>query len=509
MALNKVLTANGSKGHHKFTLTVTETSTSGNSSFLSVLFTVSPIQSGWDWSASGVNYSLNIGGNTYTGAIYSYGGYSTETIKSVNNLEIPHDADGTKTITLSFAVTDTTAYTFTPGNASSSGSFVLSALHKAPDITACSITAEANNQLTTLGLSTGTIAQYLSNKTFEITATPYDNATISTYNVYHNNVLIGTSASNSVSIDFANVGELQTVESGGVHYVGLTINVIDNKSGSASANYTFPVLKYTRPTLERTTTTIKRKTTGGTTLSDNVTLLNVTGTIYKENDILGNANTPLIQYKIWKSYAEPSYSTTQVRQLDADNLLEYETDKITNYTLTDNDISVSNFEIDDVSFLHVYQYKVKISDSFSNDDEKEDNLATGVAVWSEYKDHVDFMNITKQGNEIYPNIYSTSEEIIVGKWIDNKPIYRKVFTGTITSTREEIDISLLNVETPVKIWALNNYNTLNNSWVLSGFWSDATSYFNSYIANNNLVLTNAGFTNHDYIIVFEYTKTAN
>ena len=30
MALNKTITANGSKGHHKFTLSVTENSTSGN-----------------------------------------------------------------------------------------------------------------------------------------------------------------------------------------------------------------------------------------------------------------------------------------------------------------------------------------------------------------------------------------------------------------------------------------------------------------------------------------------
>ena len=40
----KILNANGSKGHHKFKLTVNEESTSGNSSYMSYSFTIAPIQ---------------------------------------------------------------------------------------------------------------------------------------------------------------------------------------------------------------------------------------------------------------------------------------------------------------------------------------------------------------------------------------------------------------------------------------------------------------------------------
>ena len=157
---------------------------------------------------------------------------------------------------------------FTPSSASASGSLTLTKLHDAPNITSFSLT-EKNTQLTNLKVENNTIVQYLSNKTATINVSTYDNATITKYSVYHNNVLIGSSTTNSMTINFANIGEL--IDSG-TGKVGLMVSVTDSLGGYSTKMFDFTVIKYTRPTIEKTSTTIKRKTGNGTVLTDNKVL---------------------------------------------------------------------------------------------------------------------------------------------------------------------------------------------------------------------------------------------
>ena len=129
MALqSKTITGNGSRGHHKFTLTVTENSKndSSNTSSISFTFQISAIQSGWNWATQGTNisYTITIDGTNYTGTIPSYNGSSTVTLKS-GTLNVEHDASGTKTISFSFKVTDRDGLSYTCGSASASGSMTL------------------------------------------------------------------------------------------------------------------------------------------------------------------------------------------------------------------------------------------------------------------------------------------------------------------------------------------------------------------------------------------------
>lgn len=132
MALQtKTITANGSNGHHAFTLTVTEnsTSTSDNTSSVSWNFKLSPVKTGYDWSYSNnvpVTYSINFNGTTYSGNIMSYNGSSTVTLKS-GSATIPHNSDGTKSISYSFSVSSISA-SYLPGSASKSGSMTLTAI---------------------------------------------------------------------------------------------------------------------------------------------------------------------------------------------------------------------------------------------------------------------------------------------------------------------------------------------------------------------------------------------
>ena len=140
MALqSKTLNANGANGHHKFTLTVTENSTSvaNNTSSVSWSFVISPIVNSYDWiSNSGkVKYSVVINGTTYSGIIATYDGVSTVTIKS-GTVSVAHGADGTKSISYSFSITDSSGWSFAPGNASASGTMALATIPRQATLTA-------------------------------------------------------------------------------------------------------------------------------------------------------------------------------------------------------------------------------------------------------------------------------------------------------------------------------------------------------------------------------------
>ena len=486
MAITKTITANGSKGHHKFTLRVSEDTTSGNSSFLSFSFNLAPIQTGWDWADWGnrISYTISIGDKNYNGTIPSYNGSSTITLKSESNIEIPHNSDGTKTINISFNVTDTTGVNYTCGNASSESTLTLSVLHKAPEITTVN-TIENNAQLTDLGVSNNTIVQYLSNKMFTISAT-YDDATITECSIYHNNVLIGTSSTNEVNVNFGNVGELIT---SGTNSVGLTVAVTDNKGGYSTRIFKFDVIKYTRPIIEKTSTTIKRKTGGGTVLTDNKVVLNFVGTCYKGNDVIGNNNTPKVEYKIWNT-SEPNYT-----MLTTENIAN---------------ITINNYEISDILYTNVYNYKIKITDTFTKTETtinlKVDKVPTGVSVWTEYKDRVDFLNLTIKNND--PFSYSTEEQVI-GTWIDGKTIYRKVFntrTPGLVNTWVLTQV-MANVETVVNLFGFlisNDGRRVPINYAEPGYSIMAT-YKNGIEMN----IANSLWADKQVLITIEYTKTTD
>lgn len=144
------LSANGSKGHHKFTLTVTQnsTSTANNTSSLGFSFVLSPIETSWNWEQWGayISYTVTINGTKYTGTIANYDGYSSVTLKS-GTLNVAHNTDGTKSISYSFSVTDTSGQTYTCGNASASGTMALSTIPRYLSITSLEITNKTETSI--------------------------------------------------------------------------------------------------------------------------------------------------------------------------------------------------------------------------------------------------------------------------------------------------------------------------------------------------------------------------
>ena len=140
------ISSNGSKGHHKFTLNVTnkleETSIKDNASTVSFGFVLSSLGGGWNWEQWGANisYVITINGTNYTGSIANYDGYSDVTLKS-GSFAVKHNTDGNKTISFSFSVTDTSGQNYTCGNASASGSMALTTIPRNLSITSLNITS--------------------------------------------------------------------------------------------------------------------------------------------------------------------------------------------------------------------------------------------------------------------------------------------------------------------------------------------------------------------------------
>lgn len=130
MAVSKTISANGSNGHHKFTLVVKETATStaNNTSTISITFTLSPVSTGWDWEDhSSVNGTVTVAGTEYTWTCPTYNGSSTVTLVSKTKT-IDHGSDGTKSISLKFSVSSSSSYAYLPGTASASGTLALTAI---------------------------------------------------------------------------------------------------------------------------------------------------------------------------------------------------------------------------------------------------------------------------------------------------------------------------------------------------------------------------------------------
>lgn len=81
-------------------------------------------------------------------------------------------------------------------------------------------------------------------------------------------------------------------------------------------------------------------------------------------------------------------------------------------------------------------------------------------------------------NDINKGTYSNTEKI-VGKWTDNKPIYRKVITGTIISSSVSNETVLLednNIDIVTNISGTINYGTNNKSRHQLGAYANANFY---------------------------------
>lgn len=119
--------------------------------------------------------------------------------------------------------------------------------------------------------------------------------------------------------------------------------------------------------------------------------------------------------------------------------------------------------------------------------------------------------------------YSTDEQV-VGEWIDGKPIYQKTLDLiNVTNTgRTPIDISSLNYETMLSMRGTIRYHASNASGPIygrttdGGSWVDATNCYDIFLEPNGILVvrnaidsTSGKNVNIYHYVTLQYTKTTD
>lgn len=149
--------ANGSNGHHKITLNLTQgsQSTANNTTTTNYSVVLSPVQNGYDWiynNSDPFTCTYTINGTTRTCTLRKYDGTSTVTLAS-GTQTVSHNSDGTKTVNFSFSVTSQSA-SYLIGSCSASGSLTLTTIPRASTFTASNGTLGTSQTFTVTRAST-------------------------------------------------------------------------------------------------------------------------------------------------------------------------------------------------------------------------------------------------------------------------------------------------------------------------------------------------------------------
>lgn len=109
--------------------------------------------------------------------------------------------------------------------------------------------------------------------------------------------------------------------------------------------------------------------------------------------------------------------------------------------------------------------------------------------------------------------YSTDETPTGGKWIDGKPIYRKVWTGTYNAGRYTdilpeglIMISITGYikysqDSGTRYWVINAPQNSSNNVYFASVWYNSAGFVQFEVQGP--------FAGNDSVIIFEYTKTTD
>lgn len=107
------------------------------------------------------------------------------------------------------------------------------------------------------------------------------------------------------------------------------------------------------------------------------------------------------------------------------------------------------------------------------------------------------------------NTYST-DEIVVGRWIDGKPIYRKVIVATTVSGANTINTGISNIDRMIK-WEGSTKQANTNVGGLSYYISTADQSICYYAGGSNqfIIRTGSSYGFGQTVIICEYTKTTD
>ena len=106
--------------------------------------------------------------------------------------------------------------------------------------------------------------------------------------------------------------------------------------------------------------------------------------------------------------------------------------------------------------------------------------------------------------------YSTDEKKTNKIWIDNRPIYRRVVTGTVNGLNKTQDITTISNLRQILTIRGVMYSNFNQWWNIPNYFGEQ-GYTNSIYCDDNgnikLEIGNFYGVGKPFIIILEYTKT--
>ena len=110
--------------------------------------------------------------------------------------------------------------------------------------------------------------------------------------------------------------------------------------------------------------------------------------------------------------------------------------------------------------------------------------------------------------EIAKEVYSTNETVI-GTWINGKPLYRKVITGGTDGAQQSIHASV--TEKIIKIEGM--VHSTNDGWTIPVNYADSATSASTFIRHDGSIMLEVTSFNKNivntYEIIIEYTKTTD
>lgn len=350
-------------------------------------------------------------------------------------------------------------------------------------------TTELNSKVSALlGTSASTIVKNASNVRIEVSPTAKYDATISKVSVIHGDKTYNDTTS-PYSIDIP------------VSANEFNIEVQDNRTNKTTQTTTKTLIDYLP--VDITNLSMKRVNT----TSSNI-ILNLEATYYQQT-FDSTSNEPIVKWKL----DDGTYTTIPSSAYTIDT---------TNHKLT-----ISNYVLENVlDYRNVGQFTLYIEDKLTTDTEggEKGKVLKGIDVFDagehDFKVNGDLYVADQDGNnkenvldkieEASMEIYS-STETVVGKWYDDKLIYRKYISGTTRNDNQALTI-LSGVSELIGHEIIVNRSGINQRHPLSSTMTDYSSdhAYPLFLEETTLKLyiINNSYKNQSFYGWIEYTKSS-
>lgn len=384
-------------------------------------------------------------------------------------------------------------------NATSCSDITIPTGSEPPVVSSFTMTEQNSNVNTVPG---SMIVENLSIKRFNVTYTLDSSVTLSKIIVENGaNGVIKESTTNNFDIDFSTIN-LYVVSAN--NKVPLVVRAVDSNGniGSTSLGY-YDYIGYKLPTINESDTIVKR--IGQTSGKVGIT---VSGTIY--NNTIGSLITPQKPTIRYSYYEYPNGTTYTGTIPNANITISSNTYSVSNYNIGSETTSATNYFDPEKS----YRVSITVSDKFTKRGSnisfnsvslsEAKSVPLGEALWTEYKDRVDFKKLTlKNAVDLYDTLFYKSNDILeIGDTNGNNSL---IMNGYISNSTKSL---YFNINVPKNLENINTItcNSMNiEARGISGYLNSTSGYVN-YATSSSYTINCTKVGN--YIIRFAIHKSS-